>query len=770
MIYRFDEILLDRERRELKDGGNPISVEPKVFDVLLYLIEHRDRMVGRDELLDACWSGIHVSDGTLSRCISRVRQAIGQARDASEPIHTVHGRGYRFIGEVEEVATGVAQGEAPLPIASVADTPVGLQRQAMPAVATTMPERRQMTVLALRLTPDDPALQTDRERWHAAVTGLITGIAPVLKRLQGTLAARDQDRLTIHFGYPGGAEQATQAAVHAAWATIDEASMHGVAAAAGIASGQAILEQSGVEGGPLLMTGVDTLDANRLAESAGAGGCVADAASARFVGETAPSRPLDGAADFRIGRPHDRPFERETRISFFGRTVELFFLQQLWSQASFGRGQIVQLLGEPGIGKSRIVAELIDREQISPEVVLCARCSPYHQLSPYFPLLVMLRRRLGIDASTPPLRQLMAIEGLLEELGLPETDQLPLLASVLSIAMPFKKAPELNLEPARQRTRTLDALIGLVLAAARREPTVLWIDDTHWADPSTVAFIKQLYQSVADCPLLVVLAGREPMDTSWARAGSINALSLNPFTQMETRRFLSRLSEASDLSAGMIERIAARSDGVPLYLDALLALAPDSQRPDTAEVPEDLRGVLEARLDRLGEARIVAQWASVLGVEIDLDTLRAAVDLDAELVDRGLEMMLSEGLLRGGTIGVSRSLSFNHRLLRDAAYESMLESRRRNCHFRIAEVLVERFPEKALRLPEVVARHFEEAGAGQAAALFWNRAGQRSAENAAEDEARALFDRALKAARDDRSQGPDATETVRRVEALLAQF
>ncbi|MEL6265991.1 MAG: transcriptional regulator, partial [Pseudomonadota bacterium] len=266
MIYRFNEILLDRGRRELKDGGNPISVEPKVFDVLLYLIEHRDRMVGRDELLDACWSGTHVSDGTLSRCISRVRQAIGQARDAAEPIHTVHGRGYRFIGEVEEVDTGTAP-EASTPQAAEMAAPATLPGQAT-AAATAMPERRQVTILALRLAPDDPGLESDRERWHAAVTGLIAGIAPVLTRLQGTLAAHEQDRLTIHFGYPGGAEQATQAAVHAAWASIDEASMHGVMAAAGIASGQAILEPSSTEGGPLLMTGLDALDADRLAVAA----------------------------------------------------------------------------------------------------------------------------------------------------------------------------------------------------------------------------------------------------------------------------------------------------------------------------------------------------------------------------------------------------------------------------------------------------------------------------------------------------------------------
>ena len=702
MIYTFNEYIVHEPRRQLLRDGTLVPTEPKVFDVLVFLIRNRDRVISRQELLDACWPGIHVCDGSLSRCLSRIRNVIGQHRTANEPIQTYHGRGYRFVGDVQVDDTdGQGDGEP----AAIEVTPVHF------APATRcVAERRVVSIVDVHVGQEQP--DADPEALYEALRGFSAACARSVAGLPCSMAQHSQscERLAIHVGYPQAAENPAAVAVAVGHTLMDRAIDLGLTVTITIASGWAIVGP-GADGTPLdhLLIGIDPILKSSLDHVAADGRLIADAATVGLLDGRVPAThavtvSIDGKPQklFTLGRPAavDPLHAGATEPPFVGRDWELMHLNQRWQRAAAGTGQIVLLTGEPGIGKSRLVQELLGRIGALEDRVLHARGCHGHRHTPLFPLQGLLRRLLGIDPAMSVSRQLAVIQARLEAIGDPEPDYLPHLAAMLSLAVS-------DHEPAQERL--LEALLFVICAHATSGPAIFWVDDLQWADRATLAVLEQLAARIAGLPMLLVLCSRSDHHASLPEEiGKVTNIVLGPLSRSLCTRLLSEYGSAEPFSDKLIEEIAERSDGVPLYLKEIVRMAAARPAGATA-VPYTLQGLLASRLDQAGDAKTVAQWAAVIGRSFSRDLLARVTGCGGDDLDRCLAALVEAGIVLECRRGEACEFCFNHGLVRDAVYQSLLLRTRRAYHRRIADVLVEQFPHIAATEPEQVARHHAAA-------------------------------------------------------------
>ena len=297
---------------------------------------------------------------------------------------------------------------------------------------------------------------------------------------------------------------------------------------------------------------------------------------------------------------------------------------------------------------------------------------------------------------------------------------------------------------------------------------MIWIDDVHWSDPSSLALLDQFAANIADMPLLLVLSGRTAPALSETAMKAAVSISVKPFNHRQTLDFLERCSGEGHVSEAQIEPIATRSDGVPLFIQEFIrATRHDGAGPAEVAIPDSLQSLLQARLDQASDVRNIAQWAAVLGREFRKDVLLKASGLPEDELENGLARLTERNLIEANRFGDGQVYGFAHGLLCDAAYDSMLASQRTERHRRVAETLAEEFPEIAKRDPELVARHFDASDTPERAASFWQLAGNASAAQDTTQEARAQYSNALASIRQGSSE-QDNSAVVEEIEAILA--
>lgn len=783
MIYTFGDFVVSEERRELSHAGSVVAVEPKVFDVLLFLIENRDRVVTRQELFDVCWPNVFVNDGTLSRCLSRVRQALGQDRTADEPILTLHRKGYRFASELS-VEPSPGQESVELSDLSIHEPGVDSQSPAtapLPAVA----ERRYLSVLDCRFSEDGDigasahAPPRDVESFYSAVRNCHDAAKQIGDTLGGIVAMRSGQGLRLHFGQPVALERPAEAAVFAARRLIAQAGQVGLNTHIGITTGSVIVEPRDPSSpNSVVAARMFATDPAVLAGNAQAGDILVDERTRRLVAnqfESAHVTASHGSDDvFRLGRQRPPPRLVIEDEPFIGRSPERVRLRQLWESATRGRTQVGVVSGQAGIGKSRLINQLCNDIEIEHNALWPAVCSPHHRLTPFHPLLELMRQELGITADTPKIQQLVAIEKLLERLGQPTGDHLPLLASLLADTGEHAEARPLDLDPERQRARTLEAIVFFVLAQAKSQPTILWVDNAEAADASTIEALGKIAAADSDAQLLVLIATRDTEILSDSLPTESVNIPLQPFTDAETERFLDEQGDYANLPFGLVKPIAERSDGVPLFLREFVLMArhgddlsvKDAGTPSVA-IPDNLRALLLARLDTAGDARIVAQWAACLGREFNRDLLARASEIAPEQLGPGLQQLVASGILEQPRLAERSRYMFSHQLMCDLAYDTMLTTTRAKQHAAIANALVTSFPEIAKSEPERIARHFDAAGMPADAARYWGACGKASIARQASQEAEAALGHARGAVAK-MGESAEAARLLAEIDALLA--
>jgi class 3 adenylate cyclase/tetratricopeptide (TPR) repeat protein len=434
-----------------------------------------------------------------------------------------------------------------------------------------------------------------------------------------------------------------------------------------------------------------------------------------------------------------------------GRQNELGILRERWAWAKQGEGQVVLLSGEAGIGKSRIVQALRELIAEEPYTLVDYYGSPYHRNSALHPVISRFLAETGLDREQAPERRLGALEALVAR----STDRLdevvPLFAALLSIPT-GERYPPLDLSPPRQKQRTLEALVDHLAALAAREPVLALFEDAHWLDPSTLELLDLIVGRVRDLPALLIVTFRPEFTPPWPSRAHVTQLVLNRLGRQQNAAMVERLSGGKALPCEVVDQIVTRTDGVPLFVEeltktvlesGLLSDAGDHWKlagplPDLA-IPATLQDSLMARLDRLASVREVAQIGAVIGREFAHELLAAVSPLSEPQLGAALNQLVQSELIFRCGAPPDATYSFKHALVQDAAYQSLLRSRRQQLHAKIAEMLEARFEGTP---PEVVARHCTEAGLTDKAVGYWHLAGERAMELSAYREAIAHLGRA----------------------------
>ncbi len=613
---------------------------------------------------------------------------------------------------------------------------------AVPASATA--ERRQLTVMFVDLVGSTAlASRLDPEEMGGVLKAYQNAVAGELSRFEGHIAKLMGDGVLAYFGWPRAHENEGERAVHAGLGVTEAvarlAAPEGapLAARVGIATGLVVVgELTGAgEAQERAVVGETPNLAARLQALAEPGSVVIGPSTRHLVGGlfdcvALGAWPIKGFAEpvqaWRVLGRSAAESRFEARQStgltpLVGREEELALLLRRWEQAKVGEGQVVLLSGEPGIGKSRLVRALRESLGDEPRTRLSYHCSPYHATSPLRPVMEQLERAAGFERNDPAEAKLVKLETLLREAGDGPAESAPLLAALLAIPA-GDRHPPLDLTPQRQRAKTLEALLAQLVGLAARGPVLVVFEDAHWSDPSTRELFDQVVERVRDLPVLIVITFRPEFQPSWLGQPHGTLLTLNRLSRRQGAALVGRVTGARAMPEKLAEQIVAKADGVPLFVEELTKAVLESGLLEDARDHHTLRGPLPplaipatlhdsllSRLDRLAPVREVAQIGAAIGREFSYDLLAAVAPLgDDELRAALARLVEAELVFRRGT-PPHASYAFKHVLVQDAAYQSLLKSRRRQLHARVAQVLQDRFPEIADQQPEVLAHHLTES-------------------------------------------------------------
>ncbi len=458
------------------------------------------------------------------------------------------------------------------------------------------------------------------------------------------------------------------------------------------------------------------------------------------------------------------------RAPLVGRQEEIGLLMRAWETARDGRGQVILVNGEPGIGKSALVEVL--RAEISDSQLPSAtfRCSPYHTNSAYYPVIEHLKRASVWQSEDSAGIKLEKLEKLLASYDFDLEQTLPLYAALLSVPLPEARYAHLGLLPEQQKQLTQDALVALTLEEAERQPFLEIWEDVHWADPSTLELLGLFVEQAPTASFLMVLTFRAEFTPPWPQRSHVIPITLNRLERAQVEALIERLAGGKALPAKVVQHILDKTDGVPLYVEEMTkgilqsnVLREESNRYtltgplSEVSIPATLQDSLMARLDRLPAPREVAQLAAVLGREFSYEMLRGLVALDEPALRTSLAALVDAELLYQRGRPPRARYIFKHALVQDAAYQSLLKRTRRRYHQQVADMLEARFPETVETQPEVLAHHYTEAGSAEAAVRYWFLAGRLALRRSANIEAIAHLKRGL-----EESRGlPDTPERAR---------
>lgn len=665
--------------------------------------------------------------------------------------------GFRFCGACGAPLTPWERSAAPPP---------------RPEVARSA-DRRQLTVLFCDLV-DSTALseRLDPEELRDVVRAYQAACAEPIERFEGHIAQYLGDGLLVYFGYPEAHEDDARRSLLAALAMLQ--AMARLNATRMVARGLRLAVRMGIHTGPVvagevgaggrrehLAVGQTPNVAARLQGLAEPDTIVLSGATHRLargffqfepLGEhrlKGISTPVEVYRAVRETGAHSRfEVERSQGLSpLVGRRRELDALFECFEAAREGRGQVVLVEGEAGVGKSRLLHQFEERLADHAHTLWVCRCAFFSRSSAFQPVVDLLKRLFQWrDEAAPELRRALLQEQL-RHFGLPLEEALPLFADLLGL--PPEAAHSLS--PRRQNELTQQSLVALLLAQARKQPVVFVVEDLHWADPSTREMLSLLVERMREAPLLLVMTTRPPSDE--LPGGS--RLMLPGLMDEEVTRLVMGLTGGRPLPPQVLRQVIQKTDGIPLFVEELTKALLESDllrqegtayvltRPLPAvAIPATLQDALMARLDRHGDLKDLAQLCAVLGREFSYGLLEAVSGLEETELRGKLRRLVDAELLFETSRGDERYL-FKHALLQDAAYDSLLKSTRQDFHRRVATTLEARLPRLMEEKPELLAYHHLGAGLAPQAVHWLCLAGQRALTQGANLEAIAHLEQAL---------------------------
>jgi predicted ATPase/DNA-binding winged helix-turn-helix (wHTH) protein len=762
VVYFFEGFALDTDRRELRRAGSIVVLQPKVFDLLEYLVASRDRVVSKDDLIQEVWSGRIVSDSALTTRINAARTAISDSGDEQRLIRTLPRKGFRFVGVVRE---GSSADEPASPV----EQPPSAEATVFPSEKPIAAERRQLTVVSSELLLGAGASRMDPEDLRDVVQSYHDCVVDVARRYDGLVANVVGSTTPIYFGYPQAheddAERAVRAGLELIAGVVALKSAIPLQARVGIATGLVLVGDHTSSGGEPGIVGETPNLAARLQGIAQSNSVVIAESTRRLLGDLFELQDL-GEKDLKSTSVRAwtalRAAAVESRFDalhaselaeLVGREEEVEILLRRWSKAKIGEGRVVLISGEPGIGKSRLTAALLERIANEAHTRIRSFCSPQHTDSAFYPIIGQMERSAKLAHNDTPTAKLDKLDAMLAQSSTSAQDK-ALFSDLLSLP-DDGRYPALELTPQQRRQRTLEVLVSQIVALSHRSPVLMIFEDAHWADPTSLELFARIVDKIPTLRVLLIVTFRPDFEPPWIGWHHVTALTLNRLGEREIGALIDRVTGNRALPESIRQDIIERTDGIPLFVEemtkAVLEAESDGEAGKTAAavpsaalaVPASLHASLMARLDRLGPAKEVAQIGAVIGREFPHALIAAvAHKADAELRSALDRLVLAGLLFRQGLLPQAKYL-FKHALVQDAAYGALLREQRRALHARIAATLETQFAEIAETQPELLARHYTEAGLIEKAASLWGKAGQRSLARSALNEAVEQLSRAI---------------------------
>jgi class 3 adenylate cyclase/DNA-binding winged helix-turn-helix (wHTH) protein/tetratricopeptide (TPR) repeat protein len=773
--WSFADFRLDPTNACLWRGVQAVALTPKVFDVLHYLVTHADRLVTKDALLEAVWPETAVSDGVVRMAIGTLRQALGDTARAPRYIATVQGRGYRFIAPVTCTTLEVAAPALAAPVSPLAPSPPHpLVPQEEPAVwrypDVMTGERKRVTVLFCDLVDSTPlAERLGPEVMHRLLNRFFDLALHEVRRYEGTINQFLGDGFMALFGAPMAHEDHVRRALLAALGLQHRLREHraafeaeygvGLRTRMGLNTGLVVV---GTIGDNLRMdytaVGDTTNLAARLQQLAAPDTILVSAAVGRLAQglvalEALAPLPVKGKRDpvmvykvLGLG-PHRAPLggRDERRLSpLLGRARELAILDEVLEQVERGQGQAVGIVGEAGVGKSRLLYEFRQRLAGRHVSVLEGRCLSYGSAVPYLPLLDLLRSHCGMTETDSPERLAEKVRVSLQEAGLEPAECAPYLLHLLGVQA--ETEPLARLAPEAVKAQTFATLHQMHLHGSQRQPRILMVEDLHWIDKTSEEYLTALVESLAGAPLLVLGTYRTGYRLPWLEKSYTTQLTLRPLSPQDSRTVVHATRQGASLPEALVPVILEKAEGNPFFLEELTrAMLERGELWADAPVPDTIQGVLMARIDRLPESsRHLIQLASVLGRTCPRRLLEALWagpgDLEALVQD------LQRGELLYARHGEAEPLYvFKHALMQEVAYDSLLQEQRRMLHARVVAALEGLSRDRLAEQIGQLAHHAPRGELWEKAMIYCRHAGEKALAHSAYREAVGYFEQALNA-------------------------
>jgi class 3 adenylate cyclase/predicted ATPase len=651
------------------------------------------------------------------------------------------------LQETERPATALGPAPSPSPTVLASGSPMH----------EAAGERRHVTVMFCDLVDSTGiSAKLDAEEWRDLVGAYLDAASAAVTEMGGKVAKKLGDGLMALFGHPVAQENDAERAVRAALAiqrSLVEVNRENegtgrpaLAARIAIESGSVVVDTAGEIFGDVPNVAAR---AQALAEP---GSVVITARVQRqtaglFVAEERGSQELKGVPEpvtlFRIVRASGggRRAGQRQPTPLVGRDEEIAILMRRWKRARQGDGQLVMIVGEPGLGKSRLIEEFHDRLRDTPHTWVEWSCSQLLQNTPLHPIAEWGRMRFG-GADVSAEQRFADLESSLAQVKLDPAGNAALLAPLVDAPLPPDRI--LTLPPEELRLRQLTALTNWVMAGARVQPVVLVLEDLHWADPTTLDLLRGIAERGALAALFVLMSARPEFRWPWGMRSHHSQIALAPLDRDQVRHMIGELSARHALPKEVVEGVTARTGGVPLFVEEVTRLLLEQGEQGSAKaIPTTLQQSLTARLDRLGTAREAAQIGAVIGRDFSYGLLRAVAGMEDAPLQMALERLAESDILLVQGLPPESYYRFKHALIQDAAYENLLKSRRQALHRSVAETLRVHFADTAAAEPELLAHHFTQAGLTELAVKWWAKAGLQSLERSALIEATEQLTRAL---------------------------
>jgi class 3 adenylate cyclase/tetratricopeptide (TPR) repeat protein len=647
---------------------------------------------------------------------------------------------------------------------------------ARPPQISSVGERRQLTVMFCDLV-GSTALSThlDPEELRELIQTYRKACGDVIARYDGHVAQYLGDGLLVYFGWPRAHEDAAERGVRSGLEILRAVS--GIRGAVklsvrvGLTTGTVVVGEASSDDNTeaKLAVGEAPNLAARLMSLAGPDQVVigpttrcllrdvftlADlgAHSLKGFAEPVPVWRVEGVR--RAEGRFDSVHAGKRLTDLVGRDEELALLLGLWERAREGRGQVVLVSGEAGIGKSHLCHAL--RNGIAEaHVALRYQCSPHFTNSALYPIIEQLERAARLSRDDSPEQRLDKLEASLAGSGRAVAEAAPFFAELLSL--PTRRYPTLNLSPQRQKEKTLEALVGQVEALSSTRPVLIAFEDLHWVDPTSEAFLDALVETLPRLPVLLVATHRPDYSPPWEGLPQVTSLGLGRLQPSNVTRFVNVMTGGRQLPPEVLEEIISHTDGVPLFIEELTKSVLESGLLREAgdqytlagplpalAIPTSLRDSLAARLDRLAPVKEIAQIGACIGREFSRQLLHRVAAVEPDRLDDALDKLVEAGLISRRETPSDVIYTFKHALLQDAAYDLLLKSRRQHLHARIAQTLESGYADQVAHTPELLAHHYTEAGRLADAIPLWRRAGALAIGRVALNEAVAHLQKALR--------------------------